>query len=252
MSEENPGAPVIENEAVAVEKGLGVATKTLEEAVKEEVVESPEDKIARLEEEVKAERSNVEKARKGIVKVKRKNQSKLDRAMQELEQYKAELSEYKGEQEKPKQQPITAREHENIVEYRLKCKELDKDQEFLTLFEGKRMEGNNPFIENPLINEVMARRGVDPSVAKYILTDEELSEELNDSEDVVDIVALLKVAKEREKYLANKPKEPIKKPVNTPKSIPSLKTNNANSNSVKKYQSNKDWYESEFLASKRK
>ena len=244
MSEENPEAPVIENEAVIAEEGLGVATETLEEAVKE-IVESPEEKIARLENEVKAERSKVEKAQKGIVKVKRKNQSKLERALQELNQTKAELNEYKGEQEQPKQQPISAQKHENIVEYRLKCKQLDKDQDFLTLFEGKRAEGLNPFTENSLINEVMARRGVDPSIVKYILTDEELSEELSDSEDVVEIVALLKVAKEREKYSANKPKEPIKKPVNTPKSIPSLKTNNTSSGTKVK-QSTEDWYAEKY------
>jgi hypothetical protein len=251
MSEENPEAPVIENEAEAVEEGLGVATETLEETA-EEVVESPEDKIARLENEVKAERAKVEKAQRGIVKVRRKNDSKLKRATLELEQTKAELYEYKGEQAQPKQQQLSEADQMRIAEYNVKCNELGRDKEFNQLYQERVQDNSNPFTENPLIDQVMAHHGVDPSIAKFILNDDELCEELGDSENPYEIMAIIGRAKEREKHLANKPKEPIKKPVNTPKSIPSLKTNNANSNSAKNYQSNEDWYVSEFLASKRK
>ena len=96
----------------------------------------------------------------------------------------------------------------------------------------------------------MAHRGVDPSIVRYILTDDDLMEEFSDTEDSYEIVALLSKAKERAKAQVSKAKEEKKvtKPVNEPKAIPSQKTNN-NATSPSAKRSPKDYY-AEFVAKK--
>lgn len=245
MSEENQGtvdavieqpveAPQVAPEGDKVEP---VVEETLE-AKYERVTKERDDAIARAD-----------KTQKGLIKVKRKGQSKAEALAQELSQIKGRLHEYTGAEIK-EPQPPTQQELQRFAEYKVRVEDLAKDETFLKLHTERTQSGSNPFIANPLIDQVFSSRGINPNIANTILADDDLCDRLIDAEDAYEIVALVELAKDRKKNKASKPKateeKKVKKPVNEPKSVPSQKTNNNAPIASDVNQSNEDWYATKY------
>lgn len=244
MSEENQGTV-----EVVIDTGTSIETTQVApegEKVEPIVEETLEAKYERVTKERDQAIARAEKTQKGLLKVKRKGQSKAEALAQELSQTKSRLHEYTGAEIKEQQQP-TQQEQQLNAEYKVRVEDLTRDKTFLKLHNDRAQAGNNPFMENPLIDRVFASRGIDPRIATTILEDDDLCERLGDADDAFEIVALVELAKDRKKNKASKAKEDVKpkKPVNEPKAIPSLKVNN-NSANTNKAQSTEDWYAQKY------
>lgn len=248
MSEDNQAVPVEEGEATITE--VAQVAPELQEAEVVEVKETLEAKVERITLERDTAIADKEKTQKGLVKVKHKERSKAERIREELELTKAKLNEYTGTQAPQQAQP-TEQELHRMAEYKVRCDDLVKDEEFLKLHNERAQNSTNPFIENRMIDGVFAQRGVNPAIAKYILTDDDLCDRLGDAEDPFAIIALVEIAKERTK--SKKADVPVKviKPVNAPKATPTQKTNNSANSQTSKPQTTAEWYAQKNAKSKR-
>ena len=140
MSEENQGTvdAVIDTGTSTETTQVAPEVVVDEPIVEEETLEAKYERVTKERDQAIA---RAEKTQKGLLKVKRKGQSKAEALAQELSQTKSRLHEYTGAEEQPKQQPLSEQQLERVAEYRVRCKELDKDKEFSALFEKKDSRG---------------------------------------------------------------------------------------------------------------
>ena len=167
-----------------------------EETPKEEAQEETlEERLERIEKENESLTRGRESMKKRIDKITAQKYDVEGKYKQELETYQQRLKEYTGEenlsesQDSPSVDSIKqqvrremiqeeqAKKHQEVVN------EMAKDGNLMSKFNQRAEYGDNPFVNNPKVDNVLKHVGVSKGLVETILDDDSLCEEPGSTED---------------------------------------------------------------------
>lgn len=196
-----------------------------EEAPKEEAQEETlEERLERIEKENESLNRGRESMKKRIDKITAQKYDVEGKYKQELETYQQRLKEYTGEELTPQNEPVqnqapTREQLKAEIRHEEEVEKLKANTEVMGLFQQRAESQSNPFVNNPLIDQVVRNVGFPLDIVETILKDDDLCDDLSGTEDPYRITKLLTKAQVRHE-LANasqedvpsKPKRVAKKP----------------------------------------
>jgi len=196
------------------------ASEEAQEQTQAEPEETTEEKLARLERENEKLNKGIFKQKKRIDTITAQKYDVEGKYKQELETYQQRLKEYTGEenlsesQDSPSVDSIKqqvrremmqeeqAKKHQEVVN------EMAKDESFMSKFNQRAEYGDNPFVNNPKVDNVLKHVGVSKGIVETILDDDSLCDELGSTEDDYKIMLLIGRAQAKHE-LANASKEDV-------------------------------------------
>lgn len=186
--------------------------------------ETLEERLERIEKENEALARGRESMKKRIDKITAQKYDVEGKYKQELEAYQQRLKEYTGEELTPQSEPVqnqapTREQLKAEIRHEEEVEKLKANAEVMSLFQQRAESQSNPFVNNPLIDQVVRNVGFPLEIVETILKDDDLCDDLSGTEDPYRITKLLTKAQVRHE-LANasqedvpsKPKRNAKKP----------------------------------------
>lgn len=186
--------------------------------------ETLEERLERIEKENEALARGRESMKKRIDKITAQKYDVEGKYKQELEVYQQRLKEYTGEELTPQSEPVqnqapTREQLKAEIRHEEEVEKLKANAEVMSLFQQRAESQSNPFVNNPLIDQVVRNVGFPLEIVETILKDDDLCDDLSGTEDPYRITKLLTKAQVRHE-LANasqedvpsKPKRNAKKP----------------------------------------
>ena len=186
--------------------------------------ETLEERLERIEKENEALARGRESMKKRIDKITAQKYDVEGKYKQELEAYQQRLKEYTGEELTPQSEPVqnqapTREQLKAEIRHEEEVEKLKANAEVMSLFQQRAESQSNPFVNNPLIDQVVRNVGFPLEIVETILKDDDLCDDLSGTEDPYRITKLLTEAQVRHE-LANasqedvpsKPKRNAKKP----------------------------------------
>ena len=186
--------------------------------------ETLEERLERIEKENEALARGRESMKKRIDKITAQKYDVEGKYKQELEAYQQRLKEYTGEEPTPQSEPVqnqapTREQLKAEIRHEEEVEKLKANAEVMSLFQQRAESQSNPFVNNPLIDQVVRNVGFPLEIVETILKDDDLCDDLSGTEDPYRITKLLTKAQVRHE-LANasqedvpsKPKRNAKKP----------------------------------------
>ena len=186
--------------------------------------ETLEERLERIEKENEALARGRESMKKRIDKITAQKYDVEGKYKQELATYQQRLKEYTGEELTPQSEPVqnqapTREQLKAEIRHEEEVEKLKANAEVMSLFQQRAESQSNPFVNNPLIDQVVRNVGFPLEIVETILKDDDLCDDLSGTEDPYRITKLLTKAQVRHE-LANasqedvpsKPKRNAKKP----------------------------------------
>ena len=186
--------------------------------------ETLEERLERIEKENEALARGRESMKKRIDKITAQKYDVEGKYKQELEAYQQRLKEYTGEELTPQSEPVqnqapTREQLKAEIRHEEEVEKLKANAEVMSLFQQRAESQSNPFVNNPLIDQVVRNVGFPLEIVETILKDDDLCDDLSGTENPYRITKLLTEAQVRHE-LANasqedvpsKPKRNAKKP----------------------------------------
>jgi hypothetical protein len=215
MSEEIHDEVVETETPVQTEADSSPAPVEPEVETPSEPEETPEEKVARLQEENEKLSKGISKQKQRIDKITRKKYEEAEKLQQELEESRKRLQEYTGEEY---QQPTTPAQNQTPTREQLKAEikydeeveQLKSNTEVMELMQKRASTSSNPFVNNPLIDQVVRQVGFPLNIVETILKDDDLCDSLSETEDPYRITKLLTKAQVRHELASNQEEAPPK------------------------------------------
>jgi hypothetical protein len=185
-----------------------------EEAPKEEAQEETlEERLERIEKENESLNRGRESMKKRIDKITAQKYDVEGKYKQELETYQQRLKEYTGEELTPQNEPVqnqspTREQLKAEIRHEEEVEKLKANTEVMGLFQQRAEAQSNPFVNNPMIDQVVRNVGFPLDIVETILKDDDLCDDLSGTEDPYRITKLLTKAQVRHE-LANASKEDV-------------------------------------------
>ena len=207
------------------------ASEETQEETQTELEETTEEKVARLERENAKLNKGIFKQKKRIDTITAQKYDVEGKYKQDVEAYEQRLKEYVGEEGLSQSQDSTsvdsikqqvrremiqeeqAKKHQEVVN------EMAKDENLMSKFKERAEYGENPFVNNPKVDNVLKHVGVSKGIVETILNDDSLCDELGSTEDDYKIMLLIgraqakhELANASQEDVPSKPKRNAKKP----------------------------------------
>ena len=186
--------------------------------------ETLEERLERIEKENEALARGRESMKKRIDKITAQKYDVEGKYKQELEAYQQRLKEYTGEELTPQSEPVqnqapTREQLKAEIRHEEEVEKLKANAEVMSLFQQRAESQSNPFVNNPLIDQVVRNVGFPLEIVETILKDDDLCDDLSGTEDPYRITKLLtkaqakhELANASQEDVPSKPKRNAKKP----------------------------------------
>jgi len=197
--------------------------------------ETLEEKVVRLTEEKEKLSKGINKQKQRIDKITRKKYEEAESYQKQLAESQSRLKEYTGEEYQQPEQPAqnngpTRDQLKAEIKYEEEVEQLKANTEVMTLMQKRADTGSNPFVNNPHVDQVIRQVGFPLSIVETILQDDDLCDELGETEDPYKITKLLTKAQVRHELASNQEEAPPKQKRSAKK--PPAKPSGASGNRV--------------------